>query len=267
MNALAGKVALVTGAARGMGAAIAAHFIQQGASVVLADILDDALASTASTLGRRAIAVRLDVTAEADWTFAIARTQSAFSALDILVNNAGINDRRSIMASDAASWHRQLAVNLDGAFFGMRAALPAMLAAGGGAIVNIASTAGLSGHSFAAYATSKWALRGLSKSAALEFAPSVRVNTICPGLVLTDINKHQPYLESLARSLPLGRAGTVAEIAALAAFLASDAASYVTGQEFVIDGGATAGTRIDADTAIHEQGPKLQYEPRDSRLL
>lgn len=252
MTLLTGKAALVTGAARGMGAAIAMAYARAGALVVAADILDDALAETTAHIaagGHAILPVRLDVTSEHEWQAAVAAAERAFGPIRILVNNAGINDRHSILGSDAQSWHRQLAVNLNGPFFGMRAIAPAMRQAGGGAIINIASTAGLNGHSFAAYATSKWALRGLSRSAALEFSPDIRVNTICPGLVLTEINAGQPYLAALTQTIPAGRTGKVEEVAAMALYLASDAAAYVSGQDFIIDGGASAGMRV-ASAAI-----------------
>ncbi|MGX5805480.1 SDR family NAD(P)-dependent oxidoreductase [Bradyrhizobium sp. Arg314] len=248
MSTLAGRVALVTGAARGLGAAIAGALANEGASVLICDILAEAGEKTATKINRgggKAKFIELDVSKEASWQGAIENTCSWLGKLDILINNAAVNDRCGVMASDAESWRKLFAVNLDGAFFGIRAAVPLMRRSGSGAIVNIASTAGLSGHSFAAYSASKWALRGLSRSSALELAAdNIRVNTICPGLMLTEINRGQAYLDALTRTVPLRRAANVQEVASMAVYLVSKAAEYITGQDFVIDGGATAGTEI-----------------------
>jgi NAD(P)-dependent dehydrogenase (short-subunit alcohol dehydrogenase family) len=248
MTTLAGKTALVTGAARGIGAGIASLFAAEGAAVVIADILDqrgEALAADIATAGGKAVYLHLDVTSQADWARAVDNAIERFGRIDILVNNAGINDRLSIIGTSIASWRQVMAVNLDGMLFGLRAVAPVMRDGGGGSVVNMASAAGLTGTGFAAYSASKWAIRGLTRCAALEFAPwRIRVNAICPGLVLTELNEGQPYLEPVARANPLGRAGTVDDIARLALFLASDASAYMTGQDHVIDGGTTAGLPV-----------------------
>lgn len=245
MRSLDGKVALVTGAARGLGAGIARLFAAEGAAVAIADILDErgeALAAEIAADGGKAIFVHLDVTSEDDWAKAVGATAERFGRIDVLVNDAGIHDRRGIMDIDLESWRRVMAVNLDGMLLGMRAAAPVIRDAGGGSIVNMSSAAGLSGTAFPSYSASKWAVRGLTRCAALEFAPwNIRVNAICPGLVVTELNQGQPYLEPVIKANPLGRAGTVEDIARLALFLASDASSYVTGQDHVVDGGTTAG--------------------------
>ncbi len=245
MGSLAGRVAFISGGARGMGAAEAKLFVREGASVAIADILDDrgrALAAEIEQGGGKAMYVHVDVSLEADWIKAAAAVRERFGRIDILVNNAGINDRQTIMGTSPESWRKVMAVNVDGTLFGLRAIAPIMRDGGGGAVVNIASTAGYSGNSFAAYATSKWAVRGLTKCAALEFAPwRIRVNAICPGLVLSELNTGQPYIEPMAKATPLGRAGDVEDIAKLALFLVSDASDYITGQDHIIDGGFTAG--------------------------
>jgi len=245
MSSLSGRVALVTGAARGIGAGIASLFAAEGAAVVIADILDERGEALASDIGRdggKAIFARLDVTLEGDWTKAVAATIERFGRIDILINDAGIHDRRGIIDIDLEGWRKTMAVNLDGMLLGMRAVAPVIRDAGGGSIVNMSSAAGLAGTAFPAYSASKWAVRGLTRCAALEFAPwNIRVNAICPGLVVTELNQGQPYLEPVIKANPLGRAGTVEDIAKLALFLASDASAYVTGQDHIVDGGTTAG--------------------------
>ena len=246
MSSLTGKVALITGSARGIGAGIARLFAAAGAAVAITDILDERGATLAAEIdsgGGKAIYVRLDVTSEDDWASATAAAMERLGGrIDVLVNDAGIHDRRGIMDIDLDSWRKVMAVNLDGMLLGMRAVAPAMREAGGGSIVNMSSAAGLSGTAFPSYSASKWAVRGLTRCAALEFAPwNIRVNAICPGLVVTELNQGQPYLEPVIKANPLGRAGTVEDIARLALFLASDASAYITGQDHVVDGGTTAG--------------------------
>lgn len=248
MAQLTGKVAIVTGAASGLGLAIASLFAHEGAAVLLTDVSHEQGTDAARQIvsnGGEVSYLGCDVTSEADWHAAVNLAEDWRGRLDILVNNAGVNDRRGVLDSDRESWRRLMAVNLDGPFYGMRAAAPLIQRSGGGAIVNIASTAALSGHTFVAYSSSKWALRGLTRSAALEFASSrIRVNTVCPGLMLTNINRGQPYLEEFKKTIPLARAAATQEVAAVALFLASDASAYVTGQDFVVDGGMTAGMTV-----------------------
>ena len=239
MTGLSGRVALVTGAARGLGLAIATALSRAGAEVTLADLREAEGSAAAAALGRARF-VRLDVTQATDWQAALPAT-----GVQILVNCAGIADRRSLMDCDLDSWRRLFAVNVEGALLGLQAAVPAMRRQGRGSVVNIASAAAMGGHSFGAYAASKWALRGLGRSAALELAADgIRVNTVCPGLFVTEINRDQPYLAALAAQVPLARAGLPEEVGALVCYLASDAAGYVTGQDFVIDGGLTAGWKV-----------------------
>ncbi len=242
---LEGRIALVTGAARGMGAATARLFASEGATVILGDVLREELHHTANEIGDSAKACHLDVSAQHDWLEA-AEIADTLGGLDILVNNAGLLRIRPIEHETLDGFREMLDVNLLGAFLGMQTALPLMQRRGAGSIVNIASVSALTGHAYqGAYGASKWALRGLSRSAAVEWGHhNIRVNCICPGAVNTPMLP--PAKSSAAGAnrfahLPLGRAGEPTEIAELAVFLASDAGAWVTGAEFTIDGGSMAG--------------------------
>ncbi len=174
---------------------------------------------------------------------------AGFGVPTILINNAGINDRRTIMEASAADWDRVLAINLKGTFLGMQAVVPGMRKSGGGAIVNVSSTSGLVGHTDAAYSASKWAIRGLTKTAAIEFADDgIRVNSLHPGSVPTGMhaNTKPGHAAAWRKLIPLARAGRAEEVAAAALFLVSDAASYVTGTELVVDGGLSQGGLLTA---------------------
>lgn len=238
MVALEGKVAIVTGAASGMGAAQARLFAELGARVVVADRDEERGSAVAAELGDAGFFCLLDVTDADGWARLVVATTQRFGSPDILVNNAGVYQTVDLDDASAAELlHRVLNVNLVGPILGMAAVAPEMNA--GGSIVNLASISGVRGHPGAvAYSSSKWGVRGASRSAALELAPQgIRVNCVCPGAVDTPMISGSTMDLS---TLPMPRRGTVDEVADLVAFLASDAGSYCTGAEFVIDGGATA---------------------------
>ncbi|MQW78027.1 SDR family oxidoreductase [Nocardioides sp. dk4132] len=234
---LTGKVALVTGAARGQGAAEAELFVDLGATVVLTDVLAEEVGALAKRLGDRASHHRHDTSSSADWARVLEAVRAEHGRLDVLVNNAGV-----YRTGDLTEWPEQdlralLDVNLLGPVLGMQVAVPLMPR--GSSIVNVASISGLRGHDGALpYAASKWGLRGASRSAARELGPrGIRVNCVCPGSVDT------PMIASSTMDLshlPIPRRGTAEEVAAMVAFLASDASAYTTGADFVVDGGATA---------------------------
>ena len=240
------KVALVSGGARGQGAADAAALVREGARVVVGDLLVDEATAVATSLGEHARSVHLDVTDPASWEAAVLYAVTEFGRLDVLVNNAGIASYTPIIGGDPAEYDRVIAVNQRGVYLGMCAAAPAMRDGGGGSIVNISSIDGLIGMpGVAAYVASKFAVRGMTKVAALELARHrIRVNSVHPGYIDTPMIREpmgDELAESLARSVPLRRLGTTEDIAELVLYLASDEASYCTGSEFVIDGGVTAG--------------------------
>jgi 3alpha(or 20beta)-hydroxysteroid dehydrogenase len=243
---LSGKVALITGGARGQGAGEAEALTTHGARVVIADVTDAAGEALAARLAG-AIYLHLDVSNPADWDAAIARVLAEYGRLDLLVNNAAISHFGSIESMEFEDFMRVVAVNLGGTFLGMKKALPA-LAASRGVIVNVSSISALMGRvNQPAYMASKWAVRGLSKAAALEFADhGVRVNTIIPGLIATEMT-HGAYgeagVKARGKALPVGRAGEPEDIAAMLLFLASPLSGFCTGAEFVCDGGETAGIR------------------------
>jgi len=250
MPLLAGKVALITGAAVGQGAALAAAFVREGAAVMLTDI-DPNGRPVATELGRQGGAARFmvqDVSDERGWEETMAATLAAFGGLHILVNNAGTIARQGIVETTLAGWDRTLAVNLTGPLLGMKHAAPAIrdtvAKGGGGAIVNISSTAGMTAYDDAAYTASKWALRGLTKTAALQFAPwNIRVNSIHPATIADTSFARlggPGFEEAAAASIPLGRLGLPRETAELVVFLASDKASFIAGAEVSIDGGYIA---------------------------
>lgn len=244
MALLEGKVALITGASRGQGAAEAELFASEGARVVLADVREEEGQALAKTLPD-ATYVNLDVSCEAAWKSAIELTLERYGRLDILVNNAAISSFGMIEETSIEAYMEVLKVNLIGVFLGMRAALPA-LKKQGGSIINVSSIAGLTGRAnIAAYASSKWGVRGLSKSAALELGKyNIRVNVIVPGLIETPMTREAYGMEKLqarGATLPLGRHGQAIEIARLALFLASEQSAFCTGGEFICDGGETAG--------------------------
>ncbi len=230
------KVALISGGARGMGAADARMLVAEGAKVVIGDILDDAGAALAEDLGESARYVHLDVTSAEDWKAAVDAAVQTFGKLNVLVNNAGIVQLAPLKTADMTRWQKVLDVNLTGPMLGIKAVIDPMIAAGGGSIINVSSIEGLRGavwmHS---YVASKWGLRGLTKSAALELAPEkIRVNSIHPGFVRTPMTKHLP--DDVVQA-PMGRPGTPEEVASFVVFLASDESSFATGSEFVMDGG------------------------------
>jgi len=240
----AGKVAFVTGASRGIGQAVARQIVKGGGQVVLADIREaDGLAAAAEH-GDAALFVSLDVTSPDQWASAIRQATSHFGGVDILVNSAGIFFMHSIEDTTPEMFDLMYRVNQLGPFLGMRAVLPAMRARGGGVIVNLSSTSGLRGfRNNIAYGTSKWAVRGMSKIAANELGPdNIRVLSVHPGITDTPMNHEQLGVEGIAAAgklNPLGRAARPEEVAGFIAFLASDAAGFCTGAEYVIDGGST----------------------------
>ncbi|QKW36806.1 glucose 1-dehydrogenase [Actinomadura sp. NAK00032] len=236
MGRVDGKVALVSGGARGIGAAAARALVAEGARVVIGDILDDEGRAVAAELGEACRYVHLDVTSPEDWTAAVAAAVGEFGRLDVLFNNAGIANGAAITRFSLEKWQQIIDVNLTGPFLGIRAAADALIAAGGGSIINNSSIEGLRGTSWAhGYVASKWGLRGLTKSVAVELAPhGVRVNSLHPGLIRTPITEGIP--DDMV-PIPLGRPGQPEDVASFVVFLASDESSYATGAEFVIDGG------------------------------
>jgi 3alpha(or 20beta)-hydroxysteroid dehydrogenase len=240
VGSLAGRVAIVTGGARGIGAAVARAFVAEGARVVVADVLDSDGKDLAHSLGDAAVYVHLDVSDSAAWRLAVADTESVFGPVTDLVNNAGVVEFASIEASTDETFRRVLDIDLVGAFFGMRAVLPSMRRAGGGEIVNVSSTAGLTGYAgIAGYVAAKWGLRGLTKAAALEFAPDrIRVCSVHPGPIRTPMTAGMG--EEFVVGQPIARFGEPEEVARMVLFVAADA-TFSTGSEFVLDGGSTAG--------------------------
>ena len=246
---LEGKVALITGAARGQGAAEARLFAQEGAKVILADVSDPegiAVAAEIAEAAGDAIYVHLDVTDESEWDAAVQSAVTSFGKLDILVNNAGIWRRGHVMETSSEQWDDIMDVNAKGVFLGTKSAIPEMRKAGGGSIVNISSTAGLVGSkTSSAYSASKGAVRIFSKSTAIQYASEgIRANSIHPGPIDTDMGD-QVWPDPTSREASisrtaLSRIGTAQDIAYGALYLASDESSFVTGSELVIDGGVTA---------------------------
>jgi 3alpha(or 20beta)-hydroxysteroid dehydrogenase len=260
MPKLANKVALITGAAGGQGTAEAELFVREGAAVMLTDVdatKGEALAKRLGGEGGR-VAFRVhDAASEAAWTEIVGATLSEFGALHILVNNAGTIARQGIVATTLEAWNRTLAVNLTGPLLGMKHCAPAIRDSGGGSIVNISSTAGLTAHDDAAYTASKWGLRGLTKTAVLQFSPwNIRVNSIHPGQIADTgffSSGGEAFAHAARAAIPLHRQGTPRECADLVLFLCSDEASFISGAEIAIDGGYIAAGLASLRNRVREE--------------
>jgi len=240
MGRVDGKVALISGGARGMGASHARALVAGGAKVVTGDILDDEGIALAKELGDAARFVHLDVTQPDQWKAAVDVALREFGTLNVLINNAGIINGNNLRTFPLADWQKIIDINLTGTFLGMQVAVEPMIAAGGGSIINISSVEGLRGSPLLyGYVASKYGVRGLAKAAALELAQyKIRVNSIHPGLIRTPMTAGIPedFLQ-----IPLGRGAEPGEVSACVVYLASDESSYSTGGEFLVDGGLTAG--------------------------
>jgi 3alpha(or 20beta)-hydroxysteroid dehydrogenase len=243
MGRLDGKVAIITGAARGQGAAEARLFAAQGARVVLGDIRDEDGEAVAAEIGDSAVYTHLDVTDEEQWQAAVALAEERFGPVSVLVNNAGILLFQSIRKTSQADFDRLMQINVTGVFLGMKTVADSMTRAGGGSIVNISSTAGLTGlPSLGAYVASKWAVRGLTKTAAIDLGPlGIRVNSVHPGGIDTPMVEGTSGEAPFYKRLPVPRMGSPDEAARAVLFLASDESSYIAGAELAVDGGATCG--------------------------
>ena len=245
MAKLHGRTVVISGGARGMGETHVRRLIAEGANVCFTDVLKDEGEALAAEIGPRARFRAADVASEADWRSVIADAEEAFGSVNVLVNNAGIVVRRPIEDMSEADYRKVIDVNQIGVFLGMKAAIPALRRAGGGAIINISSIAGLVGRpQTVAYAASKFAVRGMTKVAANELgADNIRVNSVHPGPILTPMfeSMDESVRRSLTESVPLGRMGRPQEVSDLVVFLASDESTYCSGTEFVIDGGMLSG--------------------------
>lgn len=246
VDRLAGKVAIITGAARGQGEAEARRFAEEGASVVVTDVLEDQGQAVAEDLASRGYDARflpLDVTEAAEWAACVERVVDEHGGVDVLVNNAGVAREEAVDEESLEGWEEVLAVNQTGAFLGLREVLPVMADTGGGSVVNTVSIWGVVGtpDSFA-YQATKGALRAMTKNAAIAYADrGVRVNAVCPGVVETPMTEGRDRLKAyISERTPLGRPGDPEEVADVVVFLASAEASYVTGEEIMVDGGFTA---------------------------
>lgn len=246
---LSNQVALVTGGSRGQGLAEVTALAAAGARVVATDVLDEEGCGAVRELVAMGYSVsyhHLDVCEESDWSKVVEIVRSEYGRVDLLVNNAGIAYRYGILDTDVEHWQKVFDINVKGVFLGIKCIAPLMIKATRGVIINVSSVAGLVGYYAAAYSASKWAIRGLTRAAVAELSPyNIRVNSIHPGLIETPmVMDSQGGLEHVKRWLrltPLGRMGSVEEIANLVVFLASDAALYITGGEFTVDGGFSAG--------------------------
>ncbi|MBF4478867.1 3alpha(or 20beta)-hydroxysteroid dehydrogenase [Rhodococcus rhodochrous J3] len=235
-----GKVAIVTGGARGQGERIVRTLAREGCSVVIGDVLDDLAKTVADDLGDSVVHTHLDVTSPEDWAVTVALATSAFGGLDVLVNNAAIYRKQLLEDETVADLDKVLAVNLRGPFLGIQSVAPAMRARGGGSIVNVSSLAGTTSYAgHGSYSMSKWALRGLTRTAAIELEPSkIRVNAVLPGNLRTDMS---PTTGSPEAPTGLKRQADPQETANVVVFLASDDASFVNGTDIVADGGSLLG--------------------------
>ncbi|HVQ59645.1 MAG TPA: SDR family NAD(P)-dependent oxidoreductase [Solirubrobacterales bacterium] len=240
---LEGRVALISGAARGLGAAVAAALVRDGARVVLGDVLEQECQETAAALaeqGASAHALRLDVTREQDWIAAVAETEQRFGQLDVLVNNAGVLRRKPIAETSLEDWSAVLDINLTGAFLGIKHAAPLLRRSPAGSIVNVGSVAGLAAHYDPTYCSSKWGLRGLTKAASLELSDDgVRVNAVHPSAMITPLveTASARHRQASRELIPLGREVLPEEVAETVAFLAGDRSAFITGADLPIDGG------------------------------
>lgn len=243
MNRLDGKIALITGGARGQGAAEAALFAEAGAQVVISDVLDDEGKALAETLGEAVSYLHHDVSSSAEWAEVVGSVVEQHGRLDVLVNNAGIFRMMTLEETSDEDWQQMIDINQTGVFYGLREVAPIMREQGSGSIVNISSIAGLTGASVAfSYGATKWAVRGMSKAAARDLAPhGVRVNSVHPGLIDTPMFEEfgPGGQEMAAAAVPMGRLADADEVGRLVRYLASDDSAYCTGQEFTIDGGFT----------------------------
>lgn len=248
MARLDGKIAIITGAAQGMGAEHARRFVAEGAKVVFTDINVDGGKALEAELGENSLFVRQDVASEADWTSVVSRAENRFGPVNVLVNNAGIiGPAKPAAELDEADFLKVIAINQTAVFLGIKHAIPSMLKAGGGSIVSISSISGIVaiyGTPNVAYAASKFAVRGITKQVAIEYGKQgIRANSVHPGYVRTPMMTaalDDEQIKIASGSVPIGRVGEVGDVSNLVVFLASDESSFVTGAEHIIDGGLTA---------------------------
>lgn len=265
MNRLSGKTAIVSGGARGVGAADVERLCKEGATVAIADVLEAEgaeLAAKLSAEGHSAKFIKHDVTSVDSWTSLVSDVLEWSGSITTLVNNAGVVNRTGITGTPLDNWNRVLGINLTGVFLGMKHVCPAIRDAGGGAVVNMSSVAAHVGHNDPAYAATKAGVLGLTRTAAAEYIDwNIRVNAICPAVIVTDLNRGGSHLEPWRRATPQGRFGEAHEAAALIAFLVSDDARFITGEDIAIDGGflaAGSARRISLESGIDLTAPEAQ---------
>ncbi|MCH6264510.1 glucose 1-dehydrogenase [Neobacillus citreus] len=243
MARLEGKVAIITGAAQGMGAAHARRFVEEGAKVVLTDLNEEKGSQFASELGENALFLKQNVTSAEDWANVVAKAEEKFGPVNILVNNAGITMAKSILETTEEEYRRIVDINQVSVFLGMKTVIPSMQKAGGGSIVNISSINGIVGGAVG-YTDTKFAVRGMTKAAAVECSHyGIRVNSVHPGVIATPMvvqEDTKAAVEEFAKHIPLKRVAQPEEVTNLVLYLASDESSYSTGAEFIVDGGITA---------------------------